>query len=195
MQRREALRLLASAAAFPLLSREAFALFQDAHEQLPQTAALRILNPQQNAIVATMGELIIPQTDTPGAKAARVNEFIDLILADWCTNEERSRFLAGLSEVDACSRTQFGADFTACSEKQQTKIVAALDKDLHEATKIPPGREINVSEPPAHNFFAMMKHLTLVGYYTSQIGFEQDLHWEIIPSAHAGCKPLAEPAK
>ena len=43
-------------------------------------------------------------------------------------------------------------------------------------------------------FFFMMKQLTLVGYYTSQIGFEQELHGEIIPSRHAGCAPLEEEA-
>jgi hypothetical protein len=195
MQRREALRLLASAAALPLLSHEAFAVFQDVHQQLPQTAALKALNPQQNSIVTILSELIIPQTDTPGAKAARVNEFIDLILAEWCSDDERARFLAGLADVDGRSRALFGADFTACSEKQRKEIVGALDSDLQETRKSFPGREINVSAPPSQNFFAMMKQLTLVGYYTSQIGFEQELHWEIIPSGHAGCKPLEETAK
>jgi len=80
MQRREALRLLASAATLPLVSRDAFSLFQEVHQQLPQTAALKALDPYQNAIVVTISELIIPQTDTPGAKAARVNEFIDLVV-------------------------------------------------------------------------------------------------------------------
>src|SRR2546426_770759 len=81
MQRREALRLLASAATLPLVSRDAFSLFQEVHQQLPQTAALKALDAHQNATVVTISELIIPQTDTPGAKAARVNEFIDLIRA------------------------------------------------------------------------------------------------------------------
>jgi hypothetical protein len=50
------------------------------------------------------------------------------------------------------------------------------------------------THPPEKNFFFMMKQLTLVGYYTSQIGFEQELHGEIIPSRHAGCVPLEEEA-
>ena len=96
MHRREALRLLASAAALPILSREAFSMFQAVHEQLPEQAVLRTLNPHQNATVTTISELIIPQTDTPGAKAARVNEFIDLILTEWYDDEEKSIFLTGL---------------------------------------------------------------------------------------------------
>ena len=71
MQRREALRLLAAATTLPLVSRDAFSLFQEVHQQLPQTAALKAFDPHQNATVVTISELIIPQTDTPGAKAAR----------------------------------------------------------------------------------------------------------------------------
>ena len=83
MQRREALRLLAATAALPILSRDAFSLFREVHEQLAKAPALKTLNPHQNATVTAMSELIIPQTDSPGAKAVRVNEFIDLILTEW----------------------------------------------------------------------------------------------------------------
>jgi len=69
---------------------------------------LRTLNPQQNGMVTTISEIIIPQTDTPGAKAARVNEFIDLILTEWYDDEEKSIFLTGLAEVDTRTRDLFG---------------------------------------------------------------------------------------
>ena len=126
MQRREALRLLASAAALPLLSRQAFSMFQAVHEQLPEQPVLRTLNPQQNAMVTTISEIIIPQTDTPGAKAARVNEFIDLILTEWYDDEEKSIFLTGLTEVDARTRDLFGKDFVDCGEKLQAEILRGL---------------------------------------------------------------------
>src|ERR1700740_1144902 len=104
MERREALKLLAATAALPLLSRDAFSLFRAVHEQLPETAALKTLDPHQNATVIAVSELIIPQTETPGAKAARVNEFIDVILTDWYDDQERSIFLNGLADVYAPSR-------------------------------------------------------------------------------------------
>src|SRR2546429_6881204 len=122
MQRREALRLLASAATLPLLSRDAFSLFQEVHQQLPQTAALKALDPHQNATVVTISELIIPQTDTPGAKAVRANEFIDLIVADWYDEQEKSAYLTGLADVDQRSQSTFGKDFVRCSDKQQIQI-------------------------------------------------------------------------
>ena len=193
MHRRQALRLLASAATLPLLSREAFSLFQAVHEQMPEQAVLKTLNPRQNATVTTIAELIIPQTDTPGAKAARVNEFIDLILTEWYDEEEKSIFMTGLADVDSRTRDLYGKDFVDCAEKQQVEILQALDDEV--AARDQDARRRR-SHPPQKNFFFMMKQLTLVGYYTSQAGFEQELHGEIIPSRHAACVPLeAEAAK
>jgi hypothetical protein len=191
MHRRQALRLLASAATLPLLSREAFSLFQAAHEQLSEQRVLKTLNPHQNATITTIAEIIIPQTSTPGAKAARVNEFIDLILTEWYDEEEKSTFLTGLADVDSRTRELYSKDFVECGEQQQVEILQALDDEVAARTQDVRRRR---SRPPEKNFFFMMKQLTLVGYYTSQIGFEQELHGEIIPSRHAGCVPLEEEA-
>jgi hypothetical protein len=193
MKRREALRLLASAATLPLLSRQAFSLFQAVHEQLPDQPVMKTLNPHQNATVTTIAEIIIPQTTTPGAKAARVNEFIDLILTDWYDEEEKSTFLTGLADVDSRARDLFGKDFVECPEKQQVELLQALDDEVA-AVRAEPEVRRRRNRPPEKNFFFMIKQLTLVGYYTSQIGFEQELHAEIIPSRHAGCVLLEEEA-
>ena len=191
MHRRQALKLLASAATLPLLSREAFSLFQAVHDQLPEQSVLKTLNPHQNATVTTIAEIIIPQTNTPGAKAARVNEFIDLILTEWYDEEEKSTFLTGLADVDSRTRDLCGKEFVECGEKQQVEILQALDDEVAARAEDVRRRR---SHPPEKNFFFMIKQLTLVGYYTSQIGFEQELHGEIIPSRHAGCVPLEEEA-
>jgi len=176
MERRDALKLLAGAAMLPLLSRDTLAFFREVHEQLPATSALKTLNPHQDVTITTIAELIIPQTDTPGAKAARVNEFIDLILTEWYDEKERGRFLAGLAE------------------KQQTEILRELDEELTVSRPVGAfdSRPRRRTEPPEGNFFFMMKQLTLVGYYTSEIGFEQELREEIIPPRHAGCVPIED---
>lgn len=191
MDRRQALRLLASAAALPLLSREAFSMFQALHDQLPEHAALKTLNPHQDLTVTTISDLIIPQTNTPGAKAARVNEFIDLILTDWYDEEEKATFMTGLAGVDSRAREVHGKDFVDCGEKQQVEMLQALDDEV--ASRAENARRRR-NHPPEKNFFFMIKQLTLIGYYTSQVGFEQELHGEIIPARHAGCVPLEEEA-
>jgi hypothetical protein len=144
-------------------------------------------------MVTTIAELIIPQTDTPGAKAARVNEFIDLMVTEWYDDEERSTFMSGLADVDARTRDLYGKDFLQCGVKQQVELLQALDDEVAAARSGPDLRRRR-SRPPEKNFFFMMKQLTLVGYYTSQVGFEQELHGEIIPSRHAACVPLEEEA-
>lgn len=168
-------------------------MFQAVHEQLLEQPVLRTLNPQQNAMVTTISEIIIPQTDTPGAKAARVNEFIDLILTEWYDDEEKSIFLTGLTEVDTRTRDLFGKSFVDCGEKLQAEILRALDDEVAEA-RAEVRRGSSRRRPPERNFFFMIKQLTLIGYYTSQIGFEQELHGEIIPARHASCVPFDEEA-
>jgi hypothetical protein len=120
-----------------------------------------------------------------------VNEFIDLILTDWYDEEEKSIFMAGLANVDTRAREVFGKDFVACAEKPQTEILQVLDDELAAARIEPRRRPRRI---PERNFFFMIKQLTLIGYYTSQVGFEQELHGEIIPSRHAACVPLKEEA-
>jgi len=168
-------------------------LFQAVHDQMPEQSALKTLNPHQNSTVTTIAEIIIPQTNTPGAKAARVNEFIDLILTEWYDEEEKSTFLTGLADVDSRTRDLYGKDFVECGEKQQVEVLQALDDEVA-AGRAEPDVRRRRNRPPEKNFFFMMKQLTLVGYYTSQIGFEQELHGEIIPSRHASCVPLEEEA-
>jgi hypothetical protein len=168
-------------------------LFQAVHEQMPEQPALKTLNPHQDATVTTIAEIIIPQTNTPGAKAARVNEFIDLILTEWYDEQEKSAFLAGLADVDAGTQDLYGKDFVECGEKLQVELLQALDDELAAARP-----DLEIRKPhkfiPEKNFFFMIKKLTLVGYYTSQVGFEQELHGEIIPARHAACVPLEEEA-
>src|SRR5437773_11899695 len=87
MQRREALKLLLAGGVLPGLRSDLFGFFRDAH---PASGyALRTLNPNQNDMVVAMTDHIIPATDTPGARAARVNEFIDVILSEWRSEERR----------------------------------------------------------------------------------------------------------
>lgn len=198
MERREALRLLASAAALSLVPQQLRAVLREARAGIGDLPALRTLNAQQNATVTTMAEMIIPETETPGAKAARVNEFIDLILTEWHNDEERSLFLNGLADVDATSRTLFGKEFVGCAPAQQTEILAALDEEMvREAEELKYSARGYRGEAlhPQKNFFYMMKSLTLTGYYTSQIGAEQERHFQMFPGRFDGCVPVTEATK
>ncbi|MGH9741723.1 MAG: gluconate 2-dehydrogenase subunit 3 family protein [Candidatus Acidiferrum sp.] len=191
MQRRDALKLLMTGAVLPALSPETFAFFREAHPAAGY--ALRTLKPHQNATVVAMTDLIVPATETPGAKGALVNEFIDLILTEWCVDEERANFLNGLGDVDKQSNELFGKDFVDASPVQQTALLREMDDaalaELGRAERMPrvryaPDKQMNGS------FWVVFKGITLHGYYTSEIGFSQELKLQIIPGALHGCMPI-----
>jgi Gluconate 2-dehydrogenase subunit 3 len=189
MERREVLRLLGGASVFSALSTDWLGATLRAQVAQQPPGTLRTLSPQQNDIVVAMSETLIPATETPGAKAARVNEFIDLILTDWATDGEKSIFLAGLDDADRRTNDLFGHGFAAAAPKEQAAIVGILDEELgphmERREEWHGFWEIRKPEP----FFLQMRRLTLTGYYTSTIGQEQELKVEIIPGALHGCVP------
>jgi hypothetical protein len=196
MQRRELFRLLAAGAALPVFDSNLLAAFQDAHPK--STYALRTLNPHQNATVVTITDLIIPETDTPGAKAVRVNEFIDLILTEWAHENERQDFLAGLDDVDKRSNDIFGKNFIDGTPVQQSAIVSELDQRYaidHEDRATHPFVRRPHNPQLTGDFFGVVKRLTLYGYYTSEVGFTQELRKQIIPGAYHGCTPVSGTTK
>jgi glucoside 3-dehydrogenase (cytochrome c) hitch-hiker subunit len=194
MQRRDVLKMLAAGTVIPVFSPPVFAFFREAQAQVGSGYKLRTLNAHQNATVVTMTDLIIPDTDTPGAKAARVNEFIDVILTEWATEEERQNFLAGLADVDKDSKELFGKNFVDATPKQQVTLLRAMD-DAAAAERGPIRQKHGntVPEPDSQlkgNFYDVFRGITLHGYYTSEIGFTQELKLKIIPGEQHGCQTL-----
>jgi hypothetical protein len=192
MQRREALRLLMAGGVLPALPTNLFAFFQGAHPASGYT--LRTLNPHQNDTVVAMIDQIIPATDTPGAKGARVNEFIDVILTEWADAEERMNFLDGLAGVDKQTNDLFGKNFVDASPAQQVTLLRSMDESvaaqrtrrMRHGNTIPEERDKQLRG----EFFNVFKGITVHGYYTSEIGFSQELNLQIIPGAQHGCVPL-----
>jgi hypothetical protein len=193
MDRRDVLKLLATVAVSSTLPREMWAIGRELQEKVASGPGLRTLNAHQDATVTAIAEMIVPQTDTPGAKATRVNEFIDLILTDWYAPEETQRFLTGLRSVDARSRRLFGKDFVGCNASEQSKLLTDLDRDiLAELKRRRAGTHNRDQEQKPQHFFYMMKQLTLIGYCTSEAG-AQAIGYEVIPTEHGGCLPVAGP--
>lgn len=147
----------------------------------------RALTAHQNATVIVISELIIPQTDTAGAKAARVNEFIDAVIAD-ADPETRAKFFHGLSWVDERSQRLNGVDFISATAEQQTAILKRMEPPVTDSPKpgeakapyaatAPQAQDRNEAPPEeiALDFFRAMKALTVTGYYTSEIGMREEL--------------------
>jgi hypothetical protein len=198
MHRREALRILTAGSLLPTLTPELFALYRQA--QPASGYALRTLNAHQNDTVVAMIDQIIPETDTPGAKGARVNEFIDVILTEWATDTERQHFLSGLADVDVQSNQLFGKNLLDAANAQQVTLLRSMDdaammargaRRAHHGNTIPE----ELDKQLQGSFWDVFKGITLHGYYTSEVGFTQELGLQIIPGAHHGCTPVSAEKK
>jgi len=188
MQRRDVLRLLASGAALQLAPHKLFALTREVRALIDEQSSPRTLSPHQLATVRTMAELIIPKTDTPGATDVKTAEFIDLMLTEWFDDAERSRFLGGISDVDARAQTLFAKNFIECLLPQQSQVLTDLGTSLAVESQQGRGQGLTGRNArPAHNFYAMLRQLTLTAYYTSEAGATSELHFEIIPGTYEGC--------
>jgi gluconate 2-dehydrogenase gamma chain len=205
MNRREALRLLASGAALQLAPSKMLTLMREARAVLQEQAspAPKTLNPHQYATVKTVAELIFPRTETPGATDVGVVDFIDLILTEWFEDSQRTRFLAGIADIDARAQRFFTKDFIDSTVAQQGLVLTALGEQMIEDLERDRERdwskaersedEVGKTVPEEHeneenqNFYSSMRQLVLTAYYTSEAGATQELHYEIIPARHAGC--------
>ena len=179
IDRRKALRAIglagAGAASLPLWARSLVDL-AEAHAAVPtqtfrgpmadsfQDATQGVLNQAQFETVEVLTELIIPQTDTAGARTARVTAFIDTILSDAETNA-RDQFLDGIGWIDQRSMELFGSSFAAASVDQHTALLTILSARENKT----PADAVGVE------FFQALKSLTVTGYYTSRIGMLQEL--------------------
>ncbi len=149
----------------------------------------KAVNADQNSLITIIAELIIPETDTPGAKAAKVNEFIDLMLAEWLSKEEADHFLKGLSDLEERAQNTYQTNFSDCTFINQTLLLEKLEK---EAISVSTNREKSNKTKP---FFAHIKELTLIGYYTSEIGATQELKYGAMVGRYDGCVPFEEIGK
>lgn len=173
LDRRQALRELAVGATALWVSELAmFAEEQAIHAHVALTQAGRapaafvpkVLVGPHLETVAVVAEHIIPTTDTPGARAARVDQFVDYTL-DAATPAVRERFLEGLQWLDGRSRAQFGNAFSAATSAQQIDLLTRLSADDAASREGEVGAQ----------FFAAIKSMTITGYYSTEIGLRQEL--------------------
>jgi glucoside 3-dehydrogenase (cytochrome c) hitch-hiker subunit len=171
----------------------AFAVEQAPHAHAQRAGAKasawkpEVFTPHQNETVIAISEIIIPQTDTPGAKAAKVNEFIDYVLAR-APQRDRDRFVAGLQWIDDRTQREHGRAFAASTPEQQLALLTQLSNanDAATAKSGTPGGSTSATATSATGataaadaagieFFQAIKSMTITGYYTSEVGVRQEL--------------------
>jgi glucoside 3-dehydrogenase (cytochrome c) hitch-hiker subunit len=137
--------------------------------------------------VAVLAELIIPKTDTPGAIEAGAPAFIEMMVADWFNDGERKIFFDGLTSLDSFCKSQFKKNFLACDEAQRT--LALKDAEKSALTYKSNAPAIDISQKyvdPNTPFFTKLKELTVLGYFTSEVGSKQTLAYNPMPMRYEG---------
>jgi gluconate 2-dehydrogenase gamma chain len=183
MHRRELLKVIGAAAALPFVPARADAavrMAESLHRRLTTEprpapgAALSVLSPEQNELVTMMAEMIIPETDTPGATSVRINEFVDLLLAEWYDEGDRKRLLAGLDAIDSETRATYGKRFVELAEPERVLTLHALDG-------------MRESQEGLGRAFGEIKRLTVYGYFTSEPVQKNVLKTVMWPGRFDGC--------
>ena len=210
MDRREAIRQMA------LHTRGAFsmstvgAVLGGCEVRPDEAREFAVLVDDLGEFVAAVAERIIPETDTPGARAANVHHFIDRTAAEWMVQVEREHFLDQLRAFRDEVQAAYGRAFVELEESEQVALLREAqeaaseveDTDLEvelatawtgpEIVAVPGTGQREQMEVRLRPWFHTMKELTLVGYYTSEIGATQELQYEHVPGRWVPCAPLDE---
>lgn len=176
LTRREALKGITAGAgvivSLPVLNSAVAAQDHQHMHAAPQAAAeakpqpLKFFTADENRAVAEMSERIIPTDDSsPGAKAARVNEYIDLIVSE-SPEAVKQTWREGLAAVNKLSSEKFGKAFADASADQQVDLLKAISKNERNPQTV------------AEKFFRTIKNSTIDGYYTSEIGIHKELKYK-----------------
>ena len=145
--------------------------------------AATLLTPPRARAMEALSDVIIPETDTPGAAEAGVSEFVAALVDGWLDDEDRDRFLAGLDTVDPAARDRFGTDFADCTEEQRNELVGDFDAELTRRREDPDARA-------SRYFFHDVKRFTLTAYFTSEAGLDAIGH-RTTYRTYEGCVPLS----
>jgi gluconate 2-dehydrogenase gamma chain len=180
MHRRELLQLLSSAALSPVLANlsaeRKLEIAEEIHARL-RFGRLRVLTPEQEALVSEVCEMIIPRTETPGARDAKVSEFIDHLLADWYKEEDRDRFLRGLRAMDEEAQALGGTPFISATPNTQHALLTRWDN-------------ANSGPETATAQFKRLKSLAIYGYFTSEVAVREVTKPVLFHPQFEGCVPF-----
>jgi gluconate 2-dehydrogenase gamma chain len=184
IDRREALRKTALLMGAAVSASALTGILQGCKATPELTYKPQFFTEDQARIVTEVAEIIIPKTDTPGAKDAGVPGFIDLMLKDCYKKEDQDRFIAGLTAFDEEAKKAYGDSFIYCKPEQQVELVTKT----HSAALA----EAKANKEAKRPFILMAKELTLLGFFTSEPGATQVLQYVAVPGSYKGCIPLAE---
>ncbi len=132
--------------------------------------------------IGDVADAILPPTSSPGAKEAGVGSFIPVMVKDCYTPEDQQVFMDGLKEIDQTSENQFGKKFQELSAEERLTVVNGLDREAKEYHR-------NKTDEQPNHYFNLFKQLTLLGFFSSELGATKALRYVQIPGRFDGDIP------
>jgi hypothetical protein len=182
MNRREALERVALLMGGTVIGGAAF--LQGCKSTDTKSAGFSI-TADQLAFLDEVAETIIPATSTPGAKAAKVGAFMQVMVTDCYDQKDQQVFVSGITEIDNASKKTFNKGFMEVTPEERTSLLNGINKEL---------KAYNDSKKDGdpNHYFGLMKQLTLLGFFTSEVGATQALRYLAVPGKYEGCIPYAK---
>ena len=147
------------------------------------------------ALLDEIAETILPETSTPGAKAAKTGAFMALMVTDAYTDRDQAVFRDGMRALEEACRTASGGGFLQATPAQRLALLEALDREQRTTTEERVSFRTRYPAPPplaeevAAHYFRMMKELALLGYFTSEIGCTKAQRYVESPGRFEPCVP------
>jgi hypothetical protein len=140
------------------------------------------------SLLDEIAETIIPATDTPGAKAAQLGKFMEIMVTDCYTPIEQKVFTEGLVAFNGYSKKIINKQFMEATPEERITVLTSLEK---EAKKY---NQEKKEGTPSH-YYTMMKQLTLWGFFTSETGMTETLRHNPVPGKYQGDVPYTKGEK
>jgi hypothetical protein len=149
------------------------------------------------ALLDEIAETILPETSTPGAKAAKTGAFMALMVTDAYTDRDQAVFRDGMRALEDACRTATGGGFLQATPAQRLALLEGLDREQRTTAEERVSFRTRYPAPPppaeeaAPHYFRMMKELALLGYFTSEIGYTKAMRYRESPGRFDPDVPLA----
>ena len=200
MNRREAVQHIALLLGGTVVGGQAFILGCKS-----ETAKEQNFTANDIAYLNEIADTILPDTKTPGAKAANVGQFMTVMVNDCYEESDQKVFCDGMNKLNDLAEKTYSTSFVKLTPQQRHDLLVPLDKeardnqkkvddfnkaeDTRERDAIQGGNIKYVRQHMSPHYFFMMKQLTMLGYFTSKIGMTQALRYEPVPGRYDGCVP------
>jgi len=153
-------------------------------------------NKDQALLISELSEIIIPKTDTPGAKEAGVPGFIDSMVKEAYSKEQQDEFIKDMAAFDGDAKKMFGDSFAMCSHDDKVAVVKKHhDAALAESKGGGATGWWNAGTGSKTPFILTIKELTLLGFFTSKLGATEVLQYNPVPGPYQGCVDLEKVGK